>query len=77
MRRLGATPPRRATVSSSRMDVKCGGTSIIAGLVVYAPAWTDTTTTLPGVSLIVDQIDDGTGGGGLLTHPGMSGGMRG
>lgn len=42
-------------------------------------AWTDTTTTLPGISLIVDQIDDGAsaGGGGLLTHPGMAGGMRG
>jgi len=27
----------------------------------------------------VDQIDDGAGGagGGLLTHPGMSGGLRG
>lgn len=42
-------------------------------------AWTDTTTTLPAISLIVDQIDDGAsaGGGGLLTHPGMAGGMRG
>lgn len=42
-------------------------------------AWTDTTTTLPAISLIIDQLDDGAsaGGGGLLTHPGMSGGMRG
>lgn len=27
-------------------------------------AWTDTTTTLPLISLILDQLDDGTGGGG-------------
>jgi len=42
-------------------------------------AWTATTTTLPGLSLIIDQLDDGAsaGGGGLLTHPGMAGGMRG
>ena len=44
-----------------------------------AGAWTETaTTTLPLISLIIDQVDDGTGaGGGLLTHPGMGGGMRG
>ena len=33
-------------------------------------AWTDTTTTLPLISLIIDQIDDGTGtgGGGAMVH---------
>ena len=41
-------------------------------------AWADTTTTLPMISLIIDQLDDGAGAsGGLLTHPGMAGGMRG
>ena len=42
-----------------------------------AGAWTDVTTTVPMIALILDQLDDGAGGGGLLTHPGMSGGMRG
>lgn len=42
-------------------------------------AWDATaTTTLPSIGLIIDQLDDGAGGaGGLLTHPGMAGGMRG
>lgn len=41
-------------------------------------AWTNTTTTLPGITLLIDQLDDGaSAGGGLLTHPGMAGGMRG
>ena len=42
-----------------------------------AGAWTATTTTMPMISLILDQLGDGVSGGGLLTHPGMSGGMRG
>lgn len=43
-----------------------------------AGAWTDTTTNLPCIHLIIDQLDDGAStGGGLLTHPGMGGGMRG
>lgn len=42
-------------------------------------AWDDTLTTeLPWILPIYDQLsDDVGGGGGLLTHPGMSGGMRG
>lgn len=45
-----------------------------------AGGWTDTGTRLPIMGLLFDQLDDGSGGGGgggLLTHPGMSGGMRG
>lgn len=43
-----------------------------------AGAWTDTTTRLPAISLLIDQLDDGAGGsGGLIVHPGMNGGMRG
>lgn len=42
-----------------------------------AGAWSDTTANLPLIYLIIDQLDNGAGGGGLLTHPGMSGGMRG
>lgn len=38
-------------------------------------AWTDTTTTLPAISLIVDQIDDGAsaGGGGGMRMAGHGG----
>jgi len=41
-------------------------------------AFTETTDTIIWAGLILDQLDDGAGGGGgLLVHPGMSGGMRG
>lgn len=41
--------------------------------------WVNTNTECPFIGLIMDGVDDGTGGasGGLITHPGMSGGMRG
>ena len=45
-----------------------------------AGAWTTAganANILPLISVLVDQLDNGAGGGGLLTHPGMSGGMRG
>lgn len=43
-----------------------------------AGAWTADTLRRPLIGLIIDQLDDGAGGaGGLLVHPGMSGGMRG
>jgi len=42
-------------------------------------AFTEATGTIIWAGLILDQLDDGAGGGagGLLVHPGMSGGMRG
>ncbi len=40
-------------------------------------AWTVNEDKTALFSLIIDQIDLGGGGGGLLVHPGMSGGMRG
>jgi hypothetical protein len=42
-------------------------------------AWDDTATTLlPFMDIIIDQLDDGAGsGGGLIRHPGMSGGLNG
>jgi hypothetical protein len=41
-------------------------------------SWTDTTTARIMAGLILDGFDDGaSAGGGLLTHPGMAGGMRG
>lgn len=41
-------------------------------------AWTETATVLPMMSLLVHGLpDDVQTGGGLLTNPGMAGGMRG
>ena len=39
--------------------------------------WTDVTSTRPVIGLIIDQLDNGVSAGGLITHPGMAGGMRG
>ena len=39
--------------------------------------YTDTNTTCPLIGLHVAKVHDGSGGGGMLVHPGMSGGMRG
>jgi hypothetical protein len=42
--------------------------------------WDDTNTTVvPFMDILIDQLDDGVsaGGGGLLRHPGMSGGLNG
>lgn len=61
------------------MDALEGGQNFHWSERTDAGAWTDTTTKRPLAGLIIDQFDDGTGGagGGLITHPGMSGGMRG
>jgi hypothetical protein len=41
-------------------------------------SWSDTGANLGHIGLIIDQLDDGAGGGGgLMIHPGMAGGMRG
>lgn len=46
--------------------------------VAYAGTYTETNTSRYDIGLITDREDDGTGsGGGLLTNPGMGGGMRG
>lgn len=42
-----------------------------------AGAWTQTTTARPYMGIIADQFDAGGAAGGLITHPGMAGGMRG
>jgi hypothetical protein len=43
-----------------------------------AGSWTDSTTKRPlSMGLIIDQIDIGSGGGGMIVHPGMAGGLRG
>jgi hypothetical protein len=40
-------------------------------------AWTDTTTAWFPMQLIIDDLTVSASGGGLMTHPGMAGGMRG
>ena len=43
-----------------------------------AGAWTDDSTRIAMLFPVLSAVDDGAStGGGLLTHPGMSGGMRG
>lgn len=47
--------------------------------ITYNGSYTEAATTRYEIGLLTDQEDDGSGGsgGGLLTHPGMAGGMRG
>lgn len=60
------------------MDAFSGGQAIHRTQRTDAGAWTQTTTQRPFMGLILDGLDDGVGaGGGLLTNPGMAGGMRG
>jgi hypothetical protein len=54
----------------------CGGSTWKHTERTDAGAWTDTDTKRPFLSLRLDQLDDGAGAGGMLVHPGMSGGMR-
>jgi hypothetical protein len=42
-----------------------------------AGGWTPTTTARPLIVPRLSAFDDATGGGGVLTHPGMSGGLNG
>lgn len=60
------------------LDQMEGGQNFHLSTRTDAGAWDDTATNKrPMISLILDQFDDGTAvGGGLLTHPGMAGGMR-
>jgi hypothetical protein len=41
-------------------------------------SYTDVTTRLPQISMLISDITEPSGGGGgLLVHPGMTGGIRG
>lgn len=67
-------------LSAGMMNMVPGGTDWYKTSRTDAGAWTeDTLRRVWGTGLLIDQIDDGVGGGagGLLTHPGMGGGMRG
>lgn len=60
------------------MNAVTGGPNLHWTIDNGAGGWTDTTTRRPSMGLIISQIHDGAGGGGgLLVHPGMAGGMRG
>jgi hypothetical protein len=64
--------------TAAMMDCFNGGQNLYLGTRTDAGAWTDTTTERPFMGIIVDQFDDGVGGaGGMIVHPGMSGGTRG
>lgn len=55
-----------------------GANNIMCSRTSASGAFTLTTTRAPLIQGTFDQFDDGAGtGGGLLTHPGMTGGMRG
>jgi hypothetical protein len=55
------------------------GTNCVYSTYTTAGGYVDTATTqLPLMDLLIDQLDDGVGaGGGLIRHPGMSGGLNG
>src|SRR3990167_6192646 len=59
------------------LDQTPGGKEFFLSTRADAGAWTDSDTQKPVMGLIVDQIDDATGGaGGLLVHSGMTGGLN-
>ena len=65
--------PSAAAMDSLPLGQKCYETSR-----TDAGAWAETTTNRPLMGLLMDGFDDGVGsGGGLLTHPSMTGGARG
>jgi hypothetical protein len=54
-----------------------GGVGFQLSTRVGAGEWSETDTEIPAIALSISALDDGVGGGGgLLVHPGMSGGMR-
>ena len=63
--------------AAAHLDVCAGGQNFHSTTRTDAGAWTQTTTNRPWMGLLVTKIDNGAGGGGLLVHPGMSGGFRG
>lgn len=63
--------------AAARFDQMEGGQDFHWTERTDAGAWTDVTTKRPDMGLIIDGISDGVSAGGLLTHPGMTGGIRG
>ncbi len=63
--------------TAAMLDAFAGGQDIHSST-WNGSAWSETTTRRMWLHLIVTGLDDGAGGGGgLLVHPGMTGGIRG
>lgn len=83
--RLVLKPTTTTNVSIGYFDVDSAGVmgACIGGADwhwtqrVDAGSWTQTTTRRPWAGLLVNGYEAGGGGGGLMVHPGMSGGIRG
>jgi len=70
--------PRITFFSNAAMAQAGGGVNINWSQRVDAGSWSNNNTIRPCISLRISALDDGVGGGGgLLVHPGMAGGMRG
>jgi hypothetical protein len=65
-----------STLNSAIMNATPGGNNVIRTS-WNGSTWDDVDTELPLMSLGHTEFDDGAGGGGLLVHPGTSGGARG
>lgn len=64
--------------SSAILDAISGGSNVHETKRLNLGGWTDTTNIRPWMGLIIDQLDNGAGGaGGMIVHPGITGGMRG
>lgn len=80
-----AIEPKTATAMQRfmRLNFLDSGTreQMSAGLVAStAPSggpWSNDDTQMYSIAPLIAAVDDGAGGGGLLVHPGMGGGMRG
>jgi hypothetical protein len=69
----------RDVASAALLDIAFGGQNFRYASRVDAGAWTDVTTRQPlNWSIRIASVPDATGGsGGMIVHPGMSGGLRG
>jgi len=65
-----------ATIDRSALTHSIYGT-VISGSWTSGGTWTDDNTRLYMIVPFVDLINAAAGGGGMLVHPGMSGGIRG
>lgn len=68
---------RMTVLSAAQMGMLPLGTNCYETSRTDAGSWTDDNTSRISIGLLIDQLSDNAGAGGLLTHPGMTGGMRG
>ena len=69
----------QTNVNANMTGLVSGGANIykVARAAVGSGAFTETNTDRLSIMLCLNQIDNGAGGGGLLVHPGMTGGLHG